>query len=567
MPFPKSEMFKTIPEWLKILPSLTGISKREQNNYNNLLKFANGISDIDASKKVVLVRCPGRYRDFAGHTDMKGCGGVLCGTASEEAIYGLYQIRDDEEVVLHNMNPSFKTKRFPISSIRTGLHLSSDLNLWDNWTKKYYEKHSGNPDIYGPFAWDKYIKGFLIFFSEMPATIREMHLGELPGITAVFSSDLSYGGGKSSSSALVVNAALGLDALYNFEKPSTNEWIDLIGMSEWFAMTRGGCADHAHMFYSKENHFTLVGSFPTSLIDETPIPSSLTRVIIHSGIDRPQGRKTLNKLRIGSIGYILSILYIKQTFPHLREELENSDNFYHFGNLREFTTIGGLNNNPEYLFDKILRILPVQAKKEEIYHALPDFKKELDALFSNYSDPTEGYQIRDIALFGLAEIERAVSFMKACKNEKTDEILRLVRFSHDGDRVNKSSLINGKWVTHKYGSSMTDQRLDEIARAVKENPDNPEMHIRCFSGRFKRSIPEMDLLADIVDAHLPNDAAIRVMGAGLGGEMHAFVKDDKLDLFLNIIHEEFFRKIMKIDHPRITILKNSNVGARILSAI
>ncbi|MBN1900284.1 hypothetical protein JW926_03045 [Candidatus Sumerlaeota bacterium] len=562
----KNEILKTIPEWLAVLPSLTSISKREKDNFTGLLRFAAGIPDLDISRKVALVRCPGRYRDFAGHTDMKGCGGVLCGTASSEAIYGLYQIRTDGEVVLHNMNPLFSARKFPIASVKTGLPFPSDLNLWDDWTRKYYEKNSGNPDIYGAYAWDKYIKGFLILISDMPAKIREEYKGELPGITAVYSSDLSYGGGKSSSSALVVNAALGLDALYDFEKPSLNEWIDLIGMSEWFSMTRGGCADHAHIFYAKENHYTLVGSFPTSFIDETPIPSSLTRVIVHSGIDRPHDKKTLHKMRLSSMGYILSILYIKQYMPELREELEQRDSFYHLGNLREFTSIGGMNHSPEYVLNRILRILPVQARKEEIYHALPDFRREAESLISNDDEPPEGYHIRDIALFGLAEIERAVHFMKACKKDDAREILRLVRLSHDGDRINKSSLIDGAWIKNIYDASMTDKRLDAISKDCQENPHNPETHIRYLPGRFKRSIPEMDLLADMVDTYFPNDAAIRVMGAGMGGETHAFVRQNKLENFLNIIHEEYFKKIMKIERPKITTLNGSDKGAHILAA-
>ena len=236
----KHRILKTIPEWLKIIPSLNNLSQREKDNYKSLMNFAITIPDIDKTKNVVLVKCPGRYRDFAGHTDMKGCGGVLCGSASAEAIYGLYQIRTDRKVILHNSDSNFQTKTFPISSTKTGLSLSKDWNSWDNWTTQQYEKNGNDPEIYGPKAWDKYIKGLLILLSELPAEIRKEYSGDLPGFTGVYTSDLTYGGGKSSSSALVVNAALGLDALFEYDKPSTDEWIDLIGMSEWFTMTRGG---------------------------------------------------------------------------------------------------------------------------------------------------------------------------------------------------------------------------------------------------------------------------------------------------------------------------------------
>ena len=159
-----------------------------------------------------------------------------------------------------------------------------------------------------------------------------------------------------------------------------------------------------------------------------------------------------------------------------------------------------------------------------------------------------------------------IDVKEACKIDDDSEILRLAQLSHDGDRIYKSSRINDKWVTGKYDASMTDSRLDDISRSFKENPDKPETHIRRLSGRFRRSIPQMDILADIVDAFLPGDAAIRVMGAGMGGEMHAFVRKNRLNDFLNIVHEEYFHKIMKIDQPRMTILQGSNVGASVLAA-
>ena len=319
------------------------------------------------------------------------------------------------------------------------------------------------------------------------------------------------------------------------------------------------------MFYSKENHLTLVGSFPTSLIDETPIPSSLTRVIVHSGINRPQDKNTLNQMRSSSAGYILSILYIKQYFPELRVKLEKRDGFYCFGNLREFTSVGDLNNNIYYVYDKILRSLPVVAKRSEIFKSLPDFQDELESLFSNHSEPSKGYNIRDIALFSLSEIERAVHFIKACKKEDINEILRLVKLSHDGDRINKSLKTNGNFITEKYAFSLSDKLLDKLVESVLNNPNDPKVQLRYLSGRFRRSISEMDILADIVNTYLPLDAAIRVMGAGFGGEMHAFVKREKLEVFLNIIQKEYFDKVMNISDPKITILENSNVGANVLT--
>ena len=47
----------------------------------------------------------------------------------------------------------------------------------------------------------------------------------------------------------------------------------------------------------------LVGSFPTSLLGEAPIPPNLVRVVVHSGVDRPQDDQTRNAMRVGGAGY------------------------------------------------------------------------------------------------------------------------------------------------------------------------------------------------------------------------------------------------------------------------
>lgn len=559
---------KTVPEWLDTLPAIPDLDPHTEREFADLLLQAKQLKEFDIAKEVVLAKCPGRYGDYGNHTDYKACGGPVCGTASEEAIYGVFQARSDGQVVLHNTDPNFKTKRFPTSATWTGLGLSKDWNAWDRWTAQQYRKSDGDPSQYGEYAWDKYIRGLLFVLSELPSATKHKEPDVFPGFTALFSSDLNYRGGMSSSSALVVNTALGLNGLYGFSKPSLDAWIDLIGLSEWYVMTRGGCSDHARMLYSRKDHFVLVGSFPTSFLGTVPIPSNLVRVIVHSGVDRPQDDQTRNAMRIGGTGYALAVLFIKQNFPQFREELDSKDSFYHLGNLREFTSISQLEGkiSLRFLYDEILRKLPPLANRGGIRLALPDFREDIEALFANHTAPARGYPVRDIAVFGLAEIERAVSFMEACREADLDEILRLVRLSHDGDRVTRSVLNNGVWTTKRYEFHLSDQTLERLVGILDENPAAPEAQIRYLPGRFERSIPAMDRLADIVDTSLPRDAAIRVMGAGKGGNMHAVVREDKLDQFVSLIQKEYFEAIAGIREPSIVVLRGASDGARILSA-
>jgi len=553
-----------ISDWLVILEQLDSIPPRYKKHFMKLLKIAAGGAEFDEDKNVALIRCPGRYSDYGNHIDYKACGGPVYGTATEEAIYGLFQIRADGNVRLLNTDAAFSPKEFSLSEVESGHSFVNHWNDWDRWTAEQYQQLGS--DCYSSESWDKYIRGLLLLLTELPAVRTGTTDGSLPGFTALYSSDLSFRGGKSSSSALVLNTALGLDALFEFRKPDVDTWIDLIGLSEWYVMTRGGCADHARMLYSKKGQFVLVGSFPTRLIAEAPIPSGLLRVIVHSGIDRPQDPPTLNEMRVSAAGYTLAMLYIKQLFPQFREPLEEQDPFYGVGNLREFTSIGRLNLriSPTLLCSQILRRLPMSVNPDQIRHALPDFREQIETLFANHTEPQEGYFVRDFAIFGLAEIERTLGFLRACQQGNLGEILRLIRLSQDGDRVSRSIMTRGRWETVPYSHRTSDQMLNHMAQELKANPRSAQGQILNLPGRFGRSTQYMDQLADLVTHHFPHDAAIRIMGAGKGGDMQAVVRDGRLEEFLDVIKREYFRKIARIDDPQITVLRGSAEGARVL---
>lgn len=548
-----------------IIDTHSGLKERYRLKFINLLAEAGKISEFNPEEPVVLVRCPGRYREYGSHTDYIACGGPVCSTASEEAIYCLFQARADNQILLFNTDSSFPTKKFETGGFNTGLGLHSDWEAWNKWTTRHYYKHKQS-SLFAPESWDKYIRGLLHLLSELPCEAEKTSEGDLTGFTALFSSDLSYNGGKSSSSALVVSTALALDSLFKFEKPKQDDWIDLIGMSEWYVMTRGGCADHAAMFYSREGSFILAGSFPTSRMDEAPIPKDLARVILHCGKDRPQDERTLNDMRIGGAGYILAILYIKQNHPELREELESHDPFYHIGNLREFTSISRLKSKLplKSIYNDILRCIPVRAGRDRILNDLPDYRYDVEAVFNNHHEPERGYPLRNITVFGLAEIERSIAFMDACREENIGKIIRLFRLTQDGDRIKKYHFKRNNWLPSDFSFNLSDQRLDEIVQVMEHNPESMVSRLLNHPGGFDRSTPEMDLIADIVHKYFPTEAGICVMGAGKGGEMHAVVVKEHLKSFISVLKSEYYEKIAEIDNPRIQVLEDAAEGARVL---
>jgi len=272
----------TIDNWISIFSDFRKsgvadvVSEDKVDKYLQLLKTASNLPDFSPHSDVFLIRTPGRYSDFGNHIDLKGCGGPVVGTATNEEIISVVQSRTDGKVVLNNMDPNFSRKLFTIDKILPPKHIAHDLNQWDRWTSKNFKELLAKGEDLSGSAWDKYIKGLIAliqdYYRDMDGSITK----SIKGMTALFNSNLTYSGGKSSSSALVTNAALGLDAIYDLSDIPRDEFIDMVGISEWYVMTRGGCADHARIVYSKRGYFIMVNSFLEklgSILFKTTLPS------------------------------------------------------------------------------------------------------------------------------------------------------------------------------------------------------------------------------------------------------------------------------------------------------
>ena len=525
---------RTINGWLSLLGQAP-----EAGKFVRLLEAARRCPDFSPDKELLLVRAPGRCSDFGNHIDLKGCGGPLCGTATDEEIISAIQPRDDGVVVLNNMDAGFPRRTFSIKKILPSRRIVHQVSAWDEWTGRSFRHRARCRKVPEEGNWDEYVKGLVIFLQDYYRRDDLTYLKELRGFTALISSNLSFSGGKSSSSALVVNLALGLDALSDFSDIPTDAFIDIVGLSEWYVMTRGGCADHARLIYSRRGHLVMVGSFPTRLLGAAPIPKNLARVIINCGVDRPQDDKTRNVLRVTAACFPLAVLYIKHFFPEYKKVLEENDRFYGIGVLREFTSTGKLGRRVTLLslYDCILRLLPVKVSRARIIKTLPEYKNELKTIFSNHLPPPGGYELRDAALFGLSEIERCLKFFASCKSGDIALIMRLTRLSHDGDRVARHIKDReGRLKQVGWHYPLTDGLLDKLVERTKKNPASDDVQLYNQPGSFHRSIPEMDAVADLVAARFgENEAAVRIMGAGKGGDLEAFVHRDRLSDFLEFI--------------------------------
>jgi len=328
-----------------------------------------------------------------------------------------------------------------------------------------------------------------------------------------------------SSSALVVASAEALAAINNL-KFTNDEFIEVCGTAEWFVGTRGGFGDHAAIKLSKQGHISNIGFFPLE-IDFAPFLDGY-RVAVCSTLKEAKkaaGAKSIFNERVAT--YEIGLMMLKQKFPLIREKAE------HFRDL-----------NPEKLgkdeawFYEMLKSLPMRIQRRELLEQLKDHTDELMELIRTHDNPTEGYRVRGVCLFGLAECARAkvaTSFLEKGDMEAFGE---LITISHEGDRVTR--IVDGRRVHHE--EEITDEYLDRlISLSCSDNLiERESARLYRQPGGYAVSCEELDELVDIaieVDGVL---GAGRV-GAGLGGCISVLIDKDKTDELVNAVTAEYYK--------------------------
>ena len=171
--------------------------------------------------------------------------------------------------------------------------------------------------------------------------------------------------------------------------------------------------------------------------------------------------------------------------------------------------------------------------REEILAALPEHEERVRHIFGSHAPPARGYPVRQICAFGMAECLRSSLAARALHSGNTAEFGEIVNISHDGDRVTRVASSGRREAMDK---SMPD-RLIEARVADLESGDPARAAgaaLWRMPGGYDASLPELDILVDTCLA-THGVVAARVVGAGLGGAVHAIVhKDCVADLLKNV---------------------------------
>lgn len=494
-------------EWGKLLPSLRKIYGNDslllEDRRRNLTELVAGfIKRHGAERPMVVVRAPGRVNLMGRHVDHRG-GYVNVLAISREVLLAAAP-RQDDLVTLNNLDPrAFPARKFHI------FDLLRDTN-WAGWLDFLASKEVRRVLEQARGDWSHYARAPLL---RLQHECQDM---PLRGMDCVIGGNIPMGAGLSSSSAMVVafaEAAVAVNGL----NVAMRDFIDLCGEGEWFVGSRGGSADHAAIRTGRSGYISRIGFFPFHLDGERRFPSDLRVVIAHSGSQaiKSKGARDIFNQRVAC--YELAEMLLRKHWP-AAAGMEH---------LRDLTPHRLKVRSGEIY--RALMLLPERATRKQLIKLLPEQKSRLDRLFDTHAD-LGSYDLRGVTLFGISECTRSDAFASVIESGDLAWVGRLMRTSHDGDRIvcHDESLRPIKHEVH-----VDDATLRRLAAA------EADLTLQC--GRYACSTPAIDQMVDLANA-TPGVVGAQLAGAGLGGCMMILVYTQALDDLLRRLRQEFYNR-------------------------
>ena len=503
----------------KIFGNYSEIIEERKKIYLDVL---NRFKEKYGLRKVFLVRVPGRVNLMGRHVDHRG--GYVNPITFNKEIVLVASPRDDDLFRVEN----YYEEKFPGDQFRLYEELPEkkikSIEEWRKWTQVKYEERARKGE---EKSWINYIKS-IVYLQEYYRVDDEWYLRKLRGLDMLFYGDIPMSAGLSSSSALVVATYLATVAA-NDLKISKRRLIELCGYGEWYVGTRGGCGDHAAMIWGKAGYVSHIGFFPLR-VSYAKFPSGYRVLVCNSFVEAKKmtGAKDIFNERVAC--YEIGFMILKKKYPKLLSEAKY---------LRDINTLN-FDLNTIY---SMLKSLPLKASRKEILEMLPEEKERLEQIFREHKEPAEGYAIRDVCFFGIAECERSRIVYDILSKGDVEKFGELMKISHDGDRVIKySDSVEEKWTW-----SATDDYLEYLIKL----PDNStEKQLYRQPGAYRCSIRETDYLVDLL-LRLKGVIGAQLAGAGLGGCVIALVNEKYVKEVIEALYREYYDKYGK---PRSGIL-------------
>ena len=457
------------------------IDEQKQRYIDLLNKFLLKYGD----KKVVITRSPGRINLMGRHIDHRG-GGINVMATDRDQVF-VSARRDDDIVNISNLDTTYPDRSFSISET---LALGSN----DSWLSYLASEKVVNALKESKGDWSNYVKSAVIH-----AQFRTEYT--ICGMDMVSTGNIPVAAGLSSSSAIVVAVMEALTAL-NCLNLSEQEFIEQCGEGEWFVGSRGGAGDHAAMKCCQKNSLVHLGFKPFVVGEKQSFSSKYAVLVANSMLmaKKSEGSKDTFNAKVAS--YEFALMLLKRSFPHYE--------------LKEFRDLAKI--RPYSKVYEMIATLPETITRGGIKALLPEYKQRLEEIFSNHKDPAV-YELRNVALYGISECERAEQFMNVLKSENYVALGNMMKISHDGDRLNVESI--------------SDAHLEKL---ISNNTPFENEH-----GSYKCSTPEIDYLCDLLNK-TEGVLGSEIVGAGLGGCVIALIEKECANSIIDVVNRDYYDK-------------------------
>jgi N-acetylgalactosamine kinase len=465
---------------------------------------------------VLVIRTAGRVNVLGTHIDHRG------GSVNPVAVNHMWLIvapRDDDLVAARNVESGqFPDEQF---RIRECLPAGAKIDDWDAWCLAEFEKRKGDPSI----TWSNYIRAAVLYLQHLHTDDSGVFTRAIRGMDMVFYGNVPRAVGLSSSSSIVVATAEAVARLNSLEISGT-DMVRNCGYAEWYVGTRGGSSDHAAIMFAEPNAILHAAAFATS-VESVPVPEGYSLVLANSRIEakKQAGARSAFNSRVAA--YIFGLMLIKKQFPQYSERLEH---------LRDVNPDKlGVEESEIY---RIVRSLPLSARREELLRQLPEDEPKMRRVFRSHDEPAEGYPIRQVCLYGIAECIRADMVPQCLHSGDVGRFGAMMSISHDGDRA--THLLDGRRVPAD--NSYPDERIDALIHDLESGDPQRIERARLWrqGGGYNVSLPELDTLADIALA-TPGVAGAKLVGAGMGGCIVAIVKSEHAQELIENMGERYYR--------------------------
>ena len=479
----------------------------------SLDQFARVFGD---ERAVFVVRSTGRVNMLGMHVDHRG--GSVNPIAIKEAFF-VIEPREDDTVRCCDVNgDKFPEESFTISDC---LPAAAKIEDWDAWCHEEFEKRKDDPNI----TFSNYIRAGVLYFQHLNTNPDGTPSPAFRGMNIMIGSNVPPAAGLSTSSCLVV--ASGIAALHrNGVDMDPMDFCEHCGWAEWYVGTRGGFGDHAAIRLGQPNSIVHMTSFPFTA-KVVPFPAGYRVVLADSKVEAKKQAGAREGYNTPLAAYAFGLWLARKHYPQYADKMEH---------LRDIHP-DKLNCSEADVL-RILKSLPESASRAEVLAALPDKKGDIEDLFRTHDEPADGYRIRGVCTYGVAEATRSFLPIQLFANNDIATFGRLISLHHDGDRV--ARLTDGQMKPEV--KDFSDARFDQlIADAESGDPDRVERaHVWAQGGGYDVSVPELDMCVDLA-LQVPGVLGAGLVGAGLGGSMIALVEADHADAVVDALAEGYYR--------------------------